>query len=326
MSDSNTSPKVLCAGILVADIVVPPMPRLPASGELLASDDFLLETGGCAANVATGLARLGIQASVNGTVGTDAFGDFLIKELSERGIDTSHVRRSPYFGTSKTVVLPVIGEDRRFIHTFGANSDFNEKDIALDTLREGGVFYLGGLLIMPALKSEGVARLFAEARSRGIATVLDVVVPVGDATASMEYLRNILPHTDLFLPNDEEAHALTGEEDVERQADCFLEAGCKTTIITQGSKGTLLKNQETTLYADTYPINFVDGSGSGDAFAAGYITGMVEQWDLKRTLTFASAIGASACTKLGCTSGVFNREQADRMMQEYLLNIPERRK
>ena len=128
------------------------------------------------------------------------------------------------------------------------------------------------------------------------------------------------------LPNDEEAHSLTGEEDVERQADRFLEAGCKTIVITQGSKGTLLKNQETSLYADTYPINFVDGSGSGDAFAAGYITSMVEGWDVKRSLSFASAIGASACTKLGCTTGVFNREQADTMMREYLLNIPERGK
>lgn len=324
MSDTNASPQVLCSGILVADIFVPPMPSLPASGELLATDDFLLETGGCAANVATSLARLGVRASVNGAVGTDVFGDFLIHELSERGIDTTGIRRSPYFGTSKTVVLPVIGDDRRFIHTFGANSDFNEKDIPLDTLKEGGVFYLGGLLIMPALKSKGVAELFEKARSRGIVTVLDVVVPVGDATESMEYLRDILPFTDLFMPNDEEAHSLTGETEVDKQADRFLEAGCKTIVITQGAKGTLLKNSHTALYADTYPIHFVDGSGSGDAFAAGFITGLVEGWDLKQTLSFASAIGASACTKLGCTSGVFNREQADQMMREYILNIPER--
>ncbi len=324
MPEPNPSPQVLCAGILVADIFVPPMPSLPASGELRATEDFLLETGGCAANVATSLTRLGVSAAVSGVVGTDVFGDFLINELTEKGADTSGIRRTPYFGTSKTVVLPVIGDDRRFIHTFGANNDFNEKDIALDTLEEGSVLYLGGLLIMPALKSEGVARLFEAARSRRITTVLDVVVPIGDASEAMEYLRPILRHTDLFMPNDEEAHSLTGEEEVEKQADAFLKAGCTTIIITQGVKGTLLKNKEVALYADTYPIEFVDGSGSGDAFAAGYITGLVEGWDLKRTLTFASAIGASACTQLGCTPGVFNREQAQTMMSEYLLNIPER--
>ncbi len=318
------TPQVLCAGILVADIFVPPMPRLPASGELVATNDFLLETGGCAANVATGLARLGVTTSINGVVGQDSFGDFLLQTLTARGIDMTPVRRSSSFGTSKTVVLPVIGDDRRFIHTFGANSDFNENDIVLDNLKPGDIFYLGGLLIMPALKSEGVARLFAEAKSRGITTVLDVVVPVGDATAAWEYLCNILPHTDLFMPNDEEAHALTGEADVEKQAERFLAQGCQTVVITQGAKGTLLATQETSLYADTYPITFVDGSGSGDAFAAGFLTGLVEQWDIRRTLSFASAIGASACTKLGCTTGVFNREEAERFMEEHTLAISEK--
>ena len=324
MSDTNSSRRVLCAGILVADIFVPPLPSLPAAGELRATEDFLLETGGCAANVAVGLARLGVRVSVNGVVGTDVFGDFLINKLRDKRIDTAGIRRTDEFGTSKTVVLPVIGEDRRFIHTFGANNAFNDADIALDSLTEGDIFYIGGLLIMPALQGEGVARLCEAARARGITTVLDVVVPVGDATASMEYLRPMLRHTDIFMPNDEEAHALTGSTDAEAQANYFLSAGCETVVITQGGNGTLVKNRELTLFADTYPIDFVDGSGSGDAFAAGFITGLTEGWELKRTLEFASAIGASACTKLGCTSGVVDRAGAEAMLRDYTLNIVER--
>jgi sugar/nucleoside kinase (ribokinase family) len=137
----------------------------------------------------------------------------------------------------------------------------------------------------------------------------------------MEYLRPMLRHADVFMPNDEEAHALTGERDAEAQANVFLSLGCGMVIITQGAKGTLVKNRETTLYADVYPIDFVDGSGSGDAFAAGFITGLTEGWGLKRTLEFASAIGASACTKLGCTSGVVNREGAEAMLRDYALHI-----
>ena len=54
MMTGNRNPiRVLCAGILVADIFVPSLPSLPAAGELCATDDFLLDTGGCAANVAT---------------------------------------------------------------------------------------------------------------------------------------------------------------------------------------------------------------------------------------------------------------------------------
>jgi sugar/nucleoside kinase (ribokinase family) len=312
--------QVLCTGILVADIFVPPLPALPTAGELRATEDFLLDTGGCAANVATGLSRLGVRAAVTGRVGSDVFGDFIANDLRAKGVDTAGIHHSARLGTSKTVILPVMGEDRRFIHTFGANAEFSEADITLDALPPNGVLYLGGFLIMPALKSDAVAELFREAQQRGITTVLDVVVPVGDASDSMRQLTDILPFTDYFLPNDEEAHALTGETVSYQQALRFQEAGCETVLITQGKNGTLLLSETMYTEMDAYPIEFVDGSGSGDAFAAGFLTGLVEGWEMERTLQFASAIGASACTKLGCTTGVFTRAEAEAFMQQHTLS------
>jgi sugar/nucleoside kinase (ribokinase family) len=58
-------------------------------------------------------------------------------------------------------------------------------------------------------------------------------------------------------------------------------------------------------------VEVVDGSGAGDAFAAGFICGFVEGWSLERSFAFATAVGASACTALGCTAGVFSRQQAE---------------
>ena len=60
----------------------------------------------------------------------------------------------------------------------------------------------------------------------------------------------------------------------------------------------------------------MDGSGGGDAFDAGYIVGMLEGWDLPTTLEFASAVGASACTRLGTTAGVFTRSEADAFLSK----------
>src|SRR3972149_218608 len=109
---------VLCAGILVADLFVPPLPRLPDEGELLKVDGMLLDTGGCAANVATDLARLGVPAALAGTVGADSFGDFVKADLGRKGLaDTSGIRVSRAHPTSQTVILPVRGQDRRFIHS-----------------------------------------------------------------------------------------------------------------------------------------------------------------------------------------------------------------
>jgi sugar/nucleoside kinase (ribokinase family) len=321
MSHNSPPARVLCTGILVADIFVPPLSALPAAGELRATEDFLLDTGGCAANVATCLTRLGVPTAVAGRVGNDVFGGFIASDLHRKGIDTFGVHHSNRLGTSKTVILPVIGEDRRFIHTFGANAEFSEADIDLDTLPVNGILYLGGFLIMPALKPRAVATLFRTARERGITTVLDVVVSADDASASMRQLIEILPFTDYFLPNDEEARTLTGEAAPYRQAERILEAGCGTVLITQGKKGTLLLSETMHYEADAYPIDFVDGSGSGDAFTAGWITGLVEKWDVHYALEFASAVGASACTKLGCTTGVYTRAESDAFVRQHRLSV-----
>src|SRR5215472_14427451 len=117
-------PSVVCAGILVADLFVPPLEQLPTQGNLVVTEDFLVQPGGCAANTAISLAKLGVSVSVAGKVGTDFFGDALERDLLARGVGTETLQRSTRFGTSKTVILPVIEEDRRYIHTIGANADF----------------------------------------------------------------------------------------------------------------------------------------------------------------------------------------------------------
>jgi sugar/nucleoside kinase (ribokinase family) len=297
------------------------MPSLPKSGELRATGEFLLDTGGCAANVATCLSRLGIKSSVSGRVGSDAFGEFILGDLHSKGANVSGIRKSTDSGTSKTVILPVIGEDRRYIHTFGANAEFSVPDIEISSLEQSAILYLGGFLILPAMDANSVARLFRTAKAMGARTVLDVVVPAGSGAESMGSLSAILPYTDYFLPNDEEGHALTGEADPYRQAGRFRELGCDTAVITCGNKGTLLMTSSGYLEAPAYSVDVVDCSGAGDAFAAGFIAGVLSNRDMADALRLASAVGASACTRLGCTPGVFTREEATAFMHLNPLEI-----
>jgi sugar/nucleoside kinase (ribokinase family) len=313
----NPRPRVLSTGILVGDLVIPPLPELPAPGELVASGDFLLATGGCAANVAVSLAKLGIPSSVAGCVGTDFFGDFLQRELSRLGVDTRGLRRSTERGTSKTVILPVGGEDRRFVHTFGANAEFTVEHVDRSLLADCDVFYLGGYLVLPGVEAPELAQLCAEARAGGAKTVLDVVVPRG-ADVSLESVQEVLPHVDFFVPNEDEARALTGEADPHRGAARLGEAGCGTAIVTRGTAGAVLRSRDELLEVPAPTVESIDQSGAGDAFSAGLIAGLLAGWDLARIVRFASVIGASATTALGCTAGVFSRAQAEAFMEEHM--------
>jgi sugar/nucleoside kinase (ribokinase family) len=316
-----SQPYVLCVGILVADLFVPPLAALPEAGRLVATEDFLMDSGGCAANTSTTLARLGIEARVAGKVGEDSYGAFITQDLARKGVEISGVSISRRFGTSKTVILPVIGEDRRFIHTFGANADFGAADIKQETLAGASVFYVGGYMVLPDLAQDDLAALFQLARLHGVRTALDVVVPAGDTSASLGDLERVLPFVDVFLPNDEEAQHLTGEGEPRRQAEAFLHAGCATVVITRGGRGALLMDQTRVIEAPAFDVALVDASGAGDAFAGGFIAGMMIGLDQAETLRFASAIGASCCTHLGCTTGIFTREQADAFLREHPLPL-----
>ncbi len=310
------TPRVLCAGILVGDLFVPPLPRLPAAGELLVTDDFLMQAGGCAANVAVALSKLGVDSRVVGKVGRDSFGDFVISTLAGHGIDVSFIGRSETMGTAKTVIVPVAGDDRRYIHTVGANAELTGHDFAPAAMSGIDVVYLGGYLVLPGLLPRAVVELFEAAHHAGARTLLDVVLP-GDASASMDDLRRILPSVDFFLPNYDEARHLTGEQDPERQADRFIDAGVETVIITMGGEGLLARSAAGSWRVPSPSVDFVDGSGAGDAFAAGLIVGILEGWPVEQSLLFASEVGALACTALGCTDGIPGRELVTKRMSTH---------
>ena len=301
---------VVCLGILVADIFGNPITALPAPGELALLDRYVLSVGGCAANTAADLGRLGRTASVIGKVGDDFFGEFVLQDSKRLGIDTSFIRRSQTHPTSCTFIVNVGGEDRRYIHCFGANADFSIADFDAKVFDGAHALYVGGYLAMPAFRPAHLVELFRKAKLRRLITVLDVVIPAG-GPSPFEDIQQVLLYTDLFLPNEDEARALTGRSDPLQQAELlarFNPAG--TIVITQGSRGALARRGSEVLRAGAFKVDSIDQSGSGDAFDAGFLVGMLEGWPLEDSLRFASAVGASCTRALGCHEGVFRLQEA----------------
>jgi sugar/nucleoside kinase (ribokinase family) len=306
-------------GLLVADHLCAPVPRVPRPGELLLTDHLLLNIGGCASNAAMDLARVDVSVAVVGCVGDDAFGRFVIDSLDARGIDTASIRRLTDIGTSGTLIINVTGEDRRFIHTIGANGRLAVADIPMQRVRRAKVFYVGGYLLMPGLDAKQLAERFREARAAGVITVLDVVLP--GPGEHWPLLEPLLAETDVFLPNHDEAELLTGLADSRRQAERFHAAGAGTVVITRGGEGTVLLNSSERLEAGVYPTTYLGGTGAGDAFDAGYIAGLLAGGDARRCLQWGSALGASCVRSIGATESVFTRDEAEDFMRKHPLPI-----
>ncbi|MGE3818943.1 MAG: carbohydrate kinase family protein [Isosphaeraceae bacterium] len=317
--DARRPRPVVCAGILVADHLCTPIPRLPAAGELVMADDLILNIGGCASNAAAVLAKLGVQATMLGRVGDDVFGRFVAETLAATGVDVHALTVDPTLPTSQTLIVNVKGEDRRFIHTFGANKGLTASDFDAVLDPPPQVLYVGGYLILPGLDATALAQRFARARKAGTMTVLDVATP-GPADY-LKHLIPLLPETDVFLPNADEAALILGEHDPVRQALAFRELGAKRVVITRGEHGAVSVSEELRVKLGTFSFPFVDGTGGGDAFDSGYILGLLEGRSEIDCLTLASAVGGSCVRAVGTTAGVFNRVEAEDFLARHTLPV-----
>ncbi|MFP6766776.1 MAG: sugar kinase [Planctomycetaceae bacterium] len=309
----------LCAGIVVADHVCAPIAEIPKPGTLIETPQLQLTIGGCASNCAVDMTRLGLAAAVAGTIGEDVLGRFIREELTDAGVDCTFLESRPDLATSGTLVINVTGEDRRFIHTTAANAHFTTETITDAILERSRVLYLGGYCLAAEPTATRVTDLFTRARDRGVTTILDVVVPgPGDY---VDRLATVLPVTDYFLPNDDEAGLLSGIADPGKQAEAFRQAGATTVVVTCGARGAVLVGPQDRWRAGAHDVPFVDGTGSGDAFVAAFVLALLDGAPPTRCLEFGSAAGALCVQSTGATTAMPDANTLRRFVDTSVLPI-----
>ncbi|HIQ06614.1 MAG TPA: sugar kinase [Anaerolineae bacterium] len=298
---------ILCLGIMVADVVARPVTRFPERGRLELVDEMSLHTGGCAVNSGITLARLGFSVGVIGKVGSDGFGDFIVAELEREGVDTIGVRRDQVVHTSATMVMVDPDGERRFIHYLGANATLREGDVDFDLIARAKILHVAGSLVLPGIDGEPTARILRRAKELGVTTALDTV---WDATGRwMALVGPSLPHVDYFLPSLAEAQQLTGKQEPVDVAEALLAHGVRVVGLKMGEAGCYVRTADTELRLPAYRVQAVDATGAGDAWAAGFLAGVLQGWDLACTARFANAVGALCVTAMGATGGVRSLEE-----------------
>lgn len=289
---------VACLGILVADVVVHPVGELPPGGSLGLVGRIELHGGGCALNVASALARLGLRASVFGKVGADALGGHLVHLLDARGVDTRHIVRDPATPTSASVVLVDGDGERTFLHAPGANALLAEGELDLDALYDARWLHVGGAGLLERLDGEPLARILAGAQERGLTTSLDTA---WDASGRWERVGPCIPHVDLACPSLAEARSVSGEEDVAAVASWLRAKGPEWVALTMGPEGCYASGPGFDGHVAAPRAVAVDSTGAGDAFAAALIHARIAGWDFERGIHAACEAGALATTTVGAS-------------------------
>lgn len=295
-------PDVTIVGNVNLDVLVRDVRSLPAPGEERFVEAVEIRTGGAAANAALALAALGVRSRLVGTVGDDPAGRLIRDDLAAHGLDLTDVRTLPGVATGVSVALEAPDRDRSFLTAAGALAAFDVSMVPPDAL--GTAFVLvTGTFLLPGLGHEGTASLLRDAKYRGATVLFDPGSdPEGWPQPHVQQVRSLLGSVDVFLPNEQEASALTGETDpVAAARSC--QGGDAWIVVKRGSRGAVAAGPGgETVGVEGRRVAAVDTTGAGDAFDAGLIGA------LRDGATFAEAVAFA----VRLASAVVARPSADR--------------
>ena len=276
------------------------------SGPMREASTFSRHIAGAETNLAIGLCRLGHSAGWISRVGDDEFGRAIVFRVRGEGVDTSHVLHDPEASTGMVVrerreAGPI---EQVYYRRGSAASRMQAAD--LDAAYVGAARFLHLTGITPALSASCHETVFAAAemaRAAGVTVVLDPNYRsrLWDPTEARSVMRDLASRCDLLLPGRDEAELLTGESDPEVAARELKKMGPATVVVKLGAQGALaLANDEEMVHALGTPLErVVDPVGAGDAFAAGYLSGLLRGFATHAALRLANRCGALAMLSPG---------------------------
>lgn len=295
---------IVCTGILCADILGKTINALPDKGKLSLVDEISMQVGGCAANVAIGMAKLGFPPAIIGRVGLDGLGNFVRRTLQEENINIDGLRMDETCSTASSMVMIDSAGERTIIHAMGANAAFCLNDIDLDIVKNAKILLIAGTFLMPSFDGEGTTDLLKYAKQHDVICCMDTA---WDSTGEwLGKIESTFKFLDWFMPSYDEAVELTGKKDPAEISEFFLSKGVKNVIIKLGHEGCYVQEgKEAGFFVSSYNnVDAVDSSGAGDSFCAGFITGLSQGWDVYDCAVFANAVGAHCVMRVGTTTGI----------------------
>jgi sugar/nucleoside kinase (ribokinase family) len=301
---------ILCVGQLVADIVVRPVEKLPYPGRTEPVEDLDLLSGGCAANTAAVLAKLGAEVKLIALIGQDSFGDAALADVKRAGVNVQAVRREAQLSTSVAIVLIDAKGERSFYYRAGGCEKLANHHVSDEIIKKAGVIHLGGAMKMLNLD---LAELMGRAKSFGCITSLDTDWDIYGNW--MRKLQGAIPKIDYLITNEEEAAMLSGKDDPREAARELQGRGPKAVAVKRGERGAMLASKEGVADFPAYRVKVRDTTCAGDAFAAGFLLGVSLGRPLDESVRLGNAAGALCTTQIS-HRGIISFEQVRRLIEE----------
>ena len=321
---------IVCAGNWIVDIVHD-IPSWPDKSDLAVISHESVGIGGGAANVALNLAALdaGYPILPMGLIGNDEHGETVVRSCGDAGLPLDGLVRLDGISTAHTHVMNVPGDSRTFFYCPGANEHYGPDSGSITNLaaQSPQLFYLGYLNLLPLLDAiqpdgrSGAALVLKRARDAGMLTCVDLVSSQSDTYKETVYAT--LPEIDWLLLNEVEAARATGidiasetdRDGIARAVELLLEGGVRKGCILHTPQLSLWKTRQDEIWTAVPQISkseIVSAVGAGDAFGAGVLHGLHENWSPQESVDLGNQLAAACLRAPTATGGTLKLTEYER--------------
>ena len=290
--------------------------------------------GGSPLNIAVGCARLGVNASLLTAVGNDKVGEFILNFLKGEGVNT-HCIPVKNGTRSSAVVLGIEPPDKFplvYYRDNAADSQVDIDDVDKANIPDYKILLINGtaLNVEPTRSATFYATEIANRNDVDVVLDLDFRADQWhDYRAFGLTVRAILPRVKMAIGTEEEILAATLIDssqvtikeqqisapeikgDIDVSIKQLLSSGIETLIVKRGEKGASIYQKDGSREdVPGFPVEVLNVLGAGDAFASGFLYGILQGWDLKKACRMGNASGAQVVTKKGCANFMSTLEES----------------
>lgn len=317
MMQKTSDKKVLCFGLVMADVLVSGLLRLPENWEeAVGGERSAIAVGGGAANSARTFGRLGEPVDLLGRVGGDYFGEFVRRDIKADGVNCAALYTDKASTTGVAVGLVHKDGQRCFVTAQGANRSIDKTDFERVNMGDYDFLHINGYFQFPKIEPD-LRAVLEDFRSKGGKVSLDTASadPFGRWYKAVEPFVDCIDY--LFL-NNTQLMEMAGEDTVEKSAEKMLSRGVKTVIAKLGIDGCqIYQEKKAPVCVPALKVKAVDTTGAGDSFDAAFITGLRKGWDFEHAARLANTVAGLNCRKLGATAGIPSWEQITDEMKAF---------
>jgi sugar/nucleoside kinase (ribokinase family) len=256
-------------------------------------------SGGSCANTIAAAASLGIRVAFIGRVADDQLGRIFAHDMTSGGVhfDTPPATAGP--STARCLVFVTPDAQRTMATYLGASIDLGPDDIDTDLIAAARFVYFEGYLWDPPEAKQALREAIAAAHRADRKVAMTLSDPFCVARHRSEFRELIAGPIDVLFANQLEAESLVEVPDVWEAVE-VLQGQCELVVVTRGDQGSLVVTPEAVYEVGAVRVpEVVDSTGAGDLYAAGFLYGLTQGWDLVHCAQAGAAAAAEVISHFG---------------------------